>query len=58
MNEVLGGSLRHLVDHAEITALAVAYCWTIDGHDWDGLDGIFTDHPDRVVTQAAQWLDR
>jgi glycerophosphoryl diester phosphodiesterase len=23
-----------------------------------GLDGIFTDHPDRVATQAARWLDR
>jgi len=51
MNEVLGGSLRHLVDHAEITALAVAYCWTIDGHDWDGLDAIFT--PDATADFAT-----
>ena len=42
MNEALSESVRELVDHAEITALAVAYCWTIDGHDWDGLDDIFT----------------
>ena len=37
-----GDVLRELVDHQEITALAVRYCWTIDGHDWDGLDEVFT----------------
>ena len=51
MNEQLTESVHELVERAEITDLAVAYCWTIDGHDWDGLDRIFT--PDATADFAT-----
>ena len=29
-------------DVQEVIGLMVAYCWAIDGHDWDRLDDVFT----------------
>lgn len=34
-------ALRRLLDEREIVAVAVRYCWALDGRDWDALDGVF-----------------
>ncbi len=41
-DEVTADVVRAMADRQEIIALAIAYCWSIDGHRWDDLDDIFT----------------
>ncbi len=44
-------SLQEMSDRLEIQDLLASYCEAIDSHDWDALDGIFTD--DAIIDYTA-----
>jgi ketosteroid isomerase-like protein len=44
-------ALQRLLDERDVLRLASAYCWALDGHDWDALAAVFA--PDAVAYLPA-----
>ena len=44
-------------DRLAITDLTIAYCWALDGHHWDDLDGVFTADAVALLGTECHGLD-